>query len=397
MMRKLIFLAIILLSVTLAEAAIATINVSWQLSTTALKPSSIATVSLTVSNPGVDLTNVVINSTTGPYVTITSGDRIVMGGISASQSSDAAITIKVNDNAPSTTSYVSVVIDYYTSTSNYEKTLYIPLSIIRQPILQIQNVKFSENLEPGSSSILSFDLKNEGSGDAKDVIVSLPQSSNIITSDSSGEFFINNLGRSESKTIIFPITISPDSSIGTTTIPVILNYYDETRSNNYNETKQIGAVISGKYNFIVTVDTQEVVTTGTTGSISIKIANAGNQEANYITLKSVSSNNFDLSPTTIYIGNLKSDDYDTEKFSLIVGSAEPGTYPLTFQISYKDPFGKSYNEVYSVNAKVSSKAEYSIVHQTQNPLTTLIIIIIVIIIFFIAYRKGYLNKLFRRK
>lgn len=397
MMRKLMFLVIILLSVTVAEAAIATINVSWQVSTAALKPSSIATISLTVSNPGVDLTNVVINSTPGPYVTITSGDRIEIGGISASQSSEAAISIKVNDNAPSTTSYVNVVIDYYTSTSNYEKTLYIPLSIIRQPILQIQNVNFSENLEPGSTSILSFDLKNEGSGDAKDVMVSLPQSSNIITSDSSGEFFINNLGRSESKTITFPITISPDASIGTTTIPVILNYYDETRSNNYNETKQIGAVISGKYNFIVTVDSQDVVTTGTLGSISIKIANAGNQEANYITLKSVSSNNFDLSPTTIYIGNLKSDDYDTEKFSLRVGSAEPGIYPLTFQISYKDPFGKSYNEVYSINAKVSSKAEYSILHQSQSPLITLIIVIVVIIIFFIFYRKGYLSKLFRRK
>jgi hypothetical protein len=252
-------------------------------------------------------------------------------------------------------------------------------------------------MEPGKTATLSFDLKNEGLGNAKDITVSLPQTSNFIVSDSSGEFFINNLASLESKTLTFSITVSPDAIIGTTTIPVQLSYYDETRTNNYNDTKQIGTLITGKYNFIVTADSQDVLTTGTSGSITFKIANAGNEEADYLTVKAIPPNNFDLSPTSIYIGNLKSDDYDSEKLTLNVGQVEPGNYPISLQFSYKDSFGRSYNEIYSVNAKVSSKAEYSVAHQLQSPLPTFVIVIVVIILFFIAYRKGYLNKLFRRK
>ena len=396
-MKKIILFIVLLLSVTLAEATISSINVTWQFSIATLRPSSMATISLSVSNSGADLTNVLINATTGPYIKILSGGEIELGGLASLSTSQSAISIKIDDNAPSTNSYVYLDVSYYTGTSSYEKTFYIPITIVREPTLQINNVNFSNDLEPGKTATLSFDLKNEGLGDAKDIIVSLPQTSNLIVPESSGEFFINSLASSESKTLTFPITVSPDASIGTTTIPVTLTYYDETRTNNYTDTKEIGALITGKYNFIVTVDSQDIVTTGTSGSITIKIANAGNEEADYLTVKAIPSNNFDISPTTIYIGNLKSDDYDSEKLSLKVGSVEPGFYPISLQINYKDSFGKSYSEIYSVNAKVYSKAEYSLANQTQTPLTTLFAIVVVIVVFFIAYRKGYLNKLFRRK
>lgn len=396
-MKKIILLAMILMSVSLAEAAVTTLNVSWQLSSSTLNPSSIATISLAVSNPGADISNVFINSTTGPYLTITSGGKIELGGIASGESSQAAISIKVDDNAPSTTSYVSLVVDYYTSTSNYEKTFNIPITITRKPILQIENVSFSTALEPGVTSTLSFDLKNDGLGAAKDIKVLFPQMSDFITSSSSGEFFISNLDSSDSSTITVPLTVSPDASIGTTSIPVQISYYDEIRSNNYTDTKEIGAVISGSYNFIVNLDSQDVVTTGTSGSVTVKIANAGNQQAKFVTLKVVPSNNFVLSPTTVYIGDLNSDDYDTEKLSLGVGSVSPGSYPLSFQIGYQDSFGKNYNEIYSVNVKVSSASEYRAASQSQSPIGLLIVVIVVIVVFVISYRKGYLNRLFGRK
>jgi len=386
-----------ILSSTLVEAAITSINVSWQLSTSNLRPSSIATLYVTVSNPGADLTDVVVKATAGSYLKIQSGGETDIGAISSLQSSQSAISLKVDDNAPSTSSYVYLEINYYTSTSSYQRDVYVPIPIIRTPELQIKNVNFSDSLEPGKTITLSFDLTNEGLGTAKDIVLSLDQSATFIVPQSSGEFFINNLASSEYKTLSFQLAVSPDASIGTATIPVRLTYSDETRSNNYTSTKEIGALITGKYNFIVTVDSQDVLTSGTSGYITIKIANAGTEQANYLTIKVVSSNNFDSSPTTVYVGNLKSDDYDTEKLLLKVGSVDPGDYPISLQVSYKDSFGRFYNEVYSVNAKVYSKAEYSLSHQVQSPSAMLIIIVILAIVFFIAYKKGYLKRLFGRK
>lgn len=383
---------IIILGASLAEASIASLSVSWQLPTSTLRPSSISTISLTVTNTGLDLTDVVITPTAGPYIKITSGSKNDIGGLAAATTAQSAISIKVDDNVPSTTSYVYLQVDYYTGSSSYEKTFYIPLVIIREPILQISNVNFSSDLEPGKSVTLYFNLNNEGMGNAKDITVSLPQTSNFITSESSGEFFIDNLASGESKTLTFPITVSPSAIIGTATLPVKLSYYDETRTNVYNDTKQIGALIKGKYNFIVTVDSQDVLTTDTSGSITIKIANAGNEQADFLAVKVIPPNSIDISPSYVYVGNLNSDDYDSEKLSMNVGSVSPGNYPISLQLTYKDSFGNPYSEIYSVNAQVSTKAEYSMMHPSSPSSLLIIVVVIVIIGVIIIWRKGLFKK-----
>jgi len=159
-MKKIIILITFLLLVTAVEASIASINVSWQLSTSTLKPSSIATISLTISNPGIDLTSIVIIPKAGPYVKITSGDKIDLDGLSSLSTSQGALSIKVDDDAPSTTSYIYLEVDYYTGTSSYKKTLYIPITIIREPVLQIENINFSDRPEPGKTVTLSFNFNN---------------------------------------------------------------------------------------------------------------------------------------------------------------------------------------------------------------------------------------------
>ncbi|MFH1228852.1 MAG: hypothetical protein V1678_00310 [Candidatus Aenigmatarchaeota archaeon] len=387
----------VLLSISLAEASVAALNISWQFSTSNFRPSSIATITVTAANTGVELTNAMINATPGPYVKILSGGQTVLGPIAVAESSQTPISIKIDENAPSTSSYVYLDVSYYTGSSNYQKTIYIPVTIVRSPEIQIANVNFSGKIEVGKTIDMTFDLKNVGMGDSKDLTLSLGRNSNFIVPESSGEIFISTLAKSESKSITIPLTVSPGSSIGTSTIPINLYYYDETRSNVFNETKEIGVLITGVYNFIVTPESQDVLAKGTSGTLTVKIANAGDQAAKFIILKSAASSNFDISPTTIYIGNMNSDDYDSEKLLLKVGSIEPGTYPVSFQISYKDLFGNGYNEVFSVNVKISSEAEYSSSNATQSPLPILVALIIVAIVFIVLYKKGYLNRLFKKK
>jgi hypothetical protein len=373
-MKKLILFVILLSSITLVEATVASVNVTWQVSPSTLRPSSIATISLTLSNSGgVDLTNIVVKATAGQYITITSGDKLELGGLASLLSTQGAISIKVDENAPSTTSYVYLEIDYYTSTSTYEKTFYIPLTIVREPILQIKNVNLSDNPEPGKTVSLSFDLKNEGFGAAKDIIVSITPNSNFIVSSSSGEFFIDSISKLETKTLSFPITVSPEIMIGTTSIPIKLIYYDEIRSNIYNQTKEIGLKISGNVDFMITVNSYNNFYYGRSGKVSLSIANRGSSEANYISVKAFS----DFGSKEFYIGSLDSDDSETIELPQDLSKAS-GKYLVNLILNYRDKFENSYSIENSIEViPTNAPLDYNII----------IVVSVVLVIIFWIYRR----------
>ena len=336
-MKKAIIL-IFLLCIAVAEAAVSTINVSWQVSPSTLRPSSIATISLSVSNPSSDLTNVVINSLPGPYVKITSGNKIELGSLPSLGSAQASISVMVDENAPSINSYIYVEVDYYTSsTSSSKKSFYIPLTIVREPIIQIKNVNFSSEPEPGKTINLSFDLKNEGLGIAKDIIVSLVPNSNFLVPGSS-EVFLSNLNNLETKTITFPLTISPDASVGTSSISVKITYYDEIRSSSYNQTKEIGLKISGNIDFITTVSSYNNFYYGNLGKVLIAIANRGTAPASFVTVKASS----EYGSKEFYIGSLDSDDSETIELPQDLTKAK-GKYVINLLINYRDKFDNSYS------------------------------------------------------
>jgi hypothetical protein len=343
-MKKIILLApiifLLFVSISLSDSVIASINVNWQLSFDSLKPNNDATISLTLTNSGSSyLTKVIIKASSGNYVKITSGNENNLGSMSVASSQQSMISIKIDENAPSTISYVLLNVEYYyTETSSYEKTFYIPIKIVRDSILQIENVNFSEALSPGSAINLTFDLKNEGLGSARDIVVSLGQTSDFISTGSSGEYFISKLGNLESSKLTLSLTVSPDAAIGTTTIPVRITYYDETRTNNYTEIKNIGSRITGNIEFISAVSSYNNFYYGRVGSVIITIANRGIAPAEYVSVNARS----DFGSKEFYIGKLDSDDSDTIELTQDLTKASD-KYPVYLTINYKDRFDNSYS------------------------------------------------------
>jgi LPXTG-motif cell wall-anchored protein len=180
--------------------------------------------------------------------------------------------------------------------------------------------------------------------------------------------------------------------VGTTLIPVTLTYYDETKSQNYSDTQSIGLTVSGKYEFIVALDTQDYLMSGQLGSINVKIANAGVQDAQFAIVRSIETDQFkQITPQTIYVGSLKSDDYDTEKFTMRVGSVQPGVYPFKIGMEYRDQYGNSYNQTFDTNVRIYSAAELPRTG-TSSPLTTALIIVAIAVIAYLAYRKFFKKK-----
>lgn len=338
MKKILVILILFLLTIGLVEAATVSLSITWQLSSETLKPGRSTTISVTATNAGTsDITNVVIDATPGPYLSITSGGSTTLGAIPATTSQQASISIKAKDDALTTTSYVLLNVDYYTGTNSYSKSVYIPIYIKREPILQITNVQYNDTTAPGNTVMLSFDVTNYGSGPATDITIILNQSDDtFITPGSSGETHLTSVGAGQSRKVEFIITIDPDADVGTDSIPVILEYYDESSSDLITKTKEIGLTIGGDVQLITTVESS----LGSTAKITI--TNIGTGSAEYLLIK-VSS---PYTTKEIYIGSLESDDYETIEIAQAGISA---TYPLTLNLTYKDKYNNEFNEERTIN------------------------------------------------
>lgn len=393
-MKKYLLILSLLISLSLLvnlSVASGSVTITSQVLDSSIRPGGETIVFLTLTNPSTTtpVTNLKLYILPGPYLT-SSMSYVEMGGLDATASQQTSLIVKADSSATSMTSYILVKATYYVGATQYQTTVNIPITIKRVPVLQIENVEYiPSTVERGSKIILNFNLKNEGDGPARDVRIILNQLTQKFIVEGSSEAFIDTIKSKETVPISFNLVTDPSLDVGTYSIPISILYLDETKTANYSATKYIGLTISGKYNFIVT-GSHDMVAPNKRGKIDIEVANAGTQEALFLTLKVLPSDPIiQITPSSLYIGNLKPDDYSTEEFTFKVSeNASPGVYPLNLQLTYKDPYGKGYNESFQVDITVSSLSEFS--RLKGEGLSTLNIIVIVIVvgtITYFSYRK----------
>jgi hypothetical protein len=357
MKKLIIFLITILLVSTVVEAA-PSLSVSWALSSQTLKPNSEAVMTLTFTNAGtVEITNVFVKATPGPYLKLISNSSAELGALAIASTQQASMIINTDSNAVTADSFMLLDVTYYSGTSSYSKTIYVPVEIRRYPILQIENVNYNKTAEPGKSVVLSFDIRNVGDGSAKYLKISLGNNSIFSVEGSGGEFVIESLGTYESQKIDFPIIINPDASVGINSIPVIISYQDEARISNYSQTINIGLTVTGDAAFVVSAAAGNNFYYGTIGEAAITISNNGSGPAEFVTVNATS----DYGSQEFYIGSLDVDDSDTiDLMQNLVGVSS--SYPITLEISYRDRFQNSYSVTKTIEAVPSvAPANYTLI------------------------------------
>jgi len=343
---------IFFLNSTLAQEA--SLLLSWQVLDEKIRPGGSTTVLLTLSNPSsIDARSIEIYITPGPYLT-TSTKYQKIDRLNSGASQETSVIVTADSNARSINSYLTVKVTYYDNHSKKEFSANIPIKIRAIPLLQLINANYNSTfIQPGDMVLLSFDLANMGDGTAKDVEVSLGES-NLFVVKGFSKKFINEVQVGRTVSVSFSLLINPFINPGTYSIPVYLTYTDETKSENYSATEYVDLVISGDYTFLVIVKSQDVIPVGGEGSVTLKVVNAGNQEARFLTLRFYPKTSLlTITPEITYIGNLKSDDYDTVKLKVMTSeNMLPGEYPLEVELEYKDLYGKSYEERHLVYVKI---------------------------------------------
>ena len=340
-MRKLVCILVALVVLAIPVFAIEAVTVLWSVADDTVRPGGQTTVQITFNNPTAVNTPQYINMavTPGPYLIIPPTSTTI-ASLAPGASQQTVLNVKVSPDAVSTNSYLTVKVTYFVSSQAQDTVVNIPIKIRRPPILQIDNTSFSNPPEPGTTTTLSFYMFNSGQGPAEELKVSMGQGTNFISTGSSGETIIQELGAGERRRLDFPLTINPKAESGIYSIPFTLSYYDETKSNLTTATKSIGLTIGGQAQFVINLDSAKNFYFGRQGTASVSISNNGNAPADFLTVK-VSSK---FGTKEVYVGTLDTDDTETVDVEQVLTGAA-GPYNLNIELSWKDSFGTPHTEM----------------------------------------------------
>ncbi|MFH1630967.1 MAG: hypothetical protein ABIA21_01955 [Candidatus Aenigmatarchaeota archaeon] len=233
--------------------------------------------------------------------------------------------------------------------------------------------------QPGKVVNVTFIIKNKAAAISN---VNVQWTSNFSSPiGTSNNFFITEIGTQSTVSIPVSISTFPGTETGISTMTVTLSYNDQTGS-MITTTFNIGILVKSDINLLTSSEAPDSIIPGSKGTVSIKISNAGD-DIKFLVIK-VSSDDLNLNPDMIYVGNLDSDDYDTEK---IVISAEkslkPGIYDITMTMSYQDVFGEEYTNTTVIPVEIFSRES---VQPPNYTLTAFGLVVLVIIISFVVFR-----------
>ena len=98
--------------------------------------------------------------------------------------------------------------------------------------------------------------------------------------------------------------------------------------------------------------------------IVVSIANTGPNTAQFLEVSPVPTSGIKITPDSIYIGNLESDDFDTAEFE--VTSSAVGKQEIQLKLSYKDQFNKEQEVTRKVGINILT-AEEAAAYEEKSP------------------------------
>lgn len=233
----------------------------------------------------------------------------------------------------------------------------IPIKIqTRYPTLNIVNVKtVPDFLEPGKNAQLLITLENSAFSSMKDIKVTPDFSSvSIAPYQELGKKTISRMAAGEIKDLIFNIIALPDAEGGIYKVPLAVNFTDDLGT-PYTLNGVIAVEINSNPDIEVYVDSTDLTTSTKTGNIVFKVVNKGLTDLKFMNVRLLENKKLKvISGSTLYIGNVDSDDFETVEFRVHAKSSKM-VFPL--ELEYKDINNKEHIDNVNVTYNLASNSE----------------------------------------
>lgn len=244
--------------------------------------------------------------------------------------------IKIREDAP--TIYYAMEFQLIeTDLNGIEKSIAV-VNDFEIPVKGI--VKFdveSENiLKLGTTSDIKIKISNVGGGTARYVTVSL-ELTRPFTVLHSSEVYLGNIKGTESKDINFTVYVDTNAETNAYKIPLAIKYMDDNGTEHRID-KSIGVELETKPNIEVELVKADDFSPGSTGKVTISVVNSGFSDAKFVSLELIPTENYSVvSANEVYIGNLDSDDSETQEFEIkLNGDIPTGKIPLNIRVGYNE-------------------------------------------------------------
>ena len=212
-------------------------------------------------------------------------------------------------------------------------------------ILSVENIEFPETIAPGNRGEMSITLRNLADAQLKNIEVDLDLSSNNLpfaTSKSSTKN-IESIDSGQNDTVSFMINVDESAENGVYRLPIDLSYENEAGT-GFEQSTTSGVVIGGRPSLEVGVNNENQITAGSTETVTLRVVNRGYGSANFVQMSMDSTDDFQiLSPSTVYLGDMDSDDFQTAEYRIHVDQ-NASDLSLPIQLSYSDRDGEQVEE-----------------------------------------------------
>lgn len=259
----------------------------------------------------------------------------------------------------------------------------IPIRIqYRYAILNIMDVKTTpEVLQIGKSGAISFKIVNNAESLIKDVLIEMAFDSSIAPADGATVKKIRDISQGESADVSFNVITLPTTESGIYTVPLNISY-----TNNEGEQNSFSTLISVKIGETPSyyVVPESILSTGAgIKEIELKFVNDGLADLQFFNVKVLDNSLFKVkSGGTMYIGDLDSDDYLTEKFTARLYWNKI-TIPL--EITYKDKLNNEYKDY--IDVELDTGRVQNVTPSSSTRVILAVLIIGGIIYYFYRKRK----------
>jgi hypothetical protein len=185
----------------------------------------------------------------------------------------------------------------------------------------------------------------------------------------------------KSKILTFDLIASGDADTKLHKLPTILTYSDVTGT-EYSTESIIGLVVGGKPELQIGLDETNYLLRSAKNEFTLNIINSGPLDAKFLTAKLMPIPEYKiLSPESIYVGSVESDDIEGADFEIITSSVKE--LELPFEITYRDVNNVKYVEIFPLKVKVLSQGET----EKSSSGAGFLVVLILLVLLFVGYRK----------
>lgn len=361
------------------------------------QPGQYVTAYIELSNlADVDASKAIIELDNNFPFTVVGDNSIVVGRLKSQRSSIIEFNIKVDSQAAIGINPLKVRFSPDGVNNWQERSLDIEVKSNDISLTIIDVSTSPDEFSPGGDGIVSITLKNTENVVVRNIavqlgLVTMSQSTVVdlpfIPTSSATEQRISRLNPNEVSTITFPIKAYPSASPGFYKLPLSISFYDDQGSKTEKQ-DLVGLVVKSVPELMVYLEKNTISQAGQTGDVTLKFVNKGVNDLKFLDVSLQESDSYNiLSNTQEYIGDLDSDDYRSETFTIVPDSKD---LDLNVLVSYKDENNIEFSESIIVPFSVVKNMDDG--NKSPSFSTILLIIILLLVLVFWIRRKRRAKK-----